>query len=221
MQKIKDMTWVGLMLAHLFLFVVVGFIGVRVYRSTVPKLNSEIDESHRASVEVGLTAKEARQLVLQEKKSLPETQAKINTLLDTADKVLASAQKQLDEAGKNQDRISDATVESIKKLGDSAAAIKPVLEETQKTVSSVQPVTQQLQGAASALTDMAKAGTDDLNNQDAKDTMTNLKKASRSFADMADDTKKWWHSWLHPSWAKRIEGDLENWGVTVGKVFIP
>ena len=202
------------------LLVVVCFIGVHVFRVTLPKTDAEIDETHRASVEIALTAMEARKLSKAENAALPITQAKLNKTLDNVNALLVKAGKTVDNIDANEGQITDATLASLKSLDNSIQGIPPVLEATKKSIEGLGPVETASTDAIEKLGGTANAATDAINAPEIKATEKNLQSATGSLADVAEEGKDYVHKLLHPKWPSVVGSWIERIGVDIGKIFL-
>jgi ABC-type transporter Mla subunit MlaD len=171
----------------------------------LPKLDSEIDETHRASVEVGLSAMETRKAGVTINKALPGVLAGIQTDVDNAGKTLTTTNKAIADIDGNQNTLTADAQPVLHNLADALAA-------TRESVTGLKPVetalTKTIGSANTLISDPHIAG-----------TVAHLDAAAGNVQDMSADAKAKVHSLLHPkAWTTAVNV-TERIAVDVGKIF--
>lgn len=167
--------------------------------ATVTKLNLEIDEAHRLTLEAGLTAMEAR-----------KASAKESEYLDQWNSQITSTFQNVNVAVSSLSTVSSATVST--------------LQETQVTVHSlqapIQSANQTLMAAQKAIEDLQPviAHTDALvSNPALAATISNVAGTTGHLDATSADVQAVVHGYLHPTWAHKIF----SWTLDIGHVFNP
>jgi hypothetical protein len=158
---------------------------------TLAKVNLELDEMHRLTLEAGLTAMEAR-----------KASSKESAYLDQWNKQVTQAMTD----------FHDVMLET----GAAVGSIPPVAATTQQTIAQLQaPIAQanadfaQLQAPIAQLNVDLQALQPAINHTDA--TMDHV-------AATTADVQQAVHSYLHPTWPQRILGWVKTGVVTVGQI---
>ena len=206
--------------ATLALMVGAGVLGVSFYRVTLPKINAEVDETHRASVELALTAMEARKFAKAENAALPVTQAKVNATLDSVNTLLVKAGTTIDSINQSQSNITFSTVVAMRDLDESIKALPPVLDATKKSIEGLQPVEDASAKTITKLGATSDAVTDAVAAPEIKATEKNIQSASGSLADTAEEGHQYVHNILHPKWPAVVGDWIERIVVDVGKMIL-
>lgn len=208
-------------LARFVLLLVLILIGSRFYLVGMPKLESELDESFRASNELALTAMEARKASTKINTDLPTTVAQINKAIDGLTAVEASSKGALDSIALNVGKVGTQSATTLATVGDQTTQIGPVLESLKKTSDGIQPAEVQLTTEIASLhtltANLARAAGDPA----LHTTAVNVARGTGSLADIADQSDKKLHSILHPRWPTTVGNWVERIGVDVGRVFAP
>jgi chromosome segregation ATPase len=165
---------------------------------TLAKVNLELDEMHRLTLEAGLTAMEARKASKKESEYLDKWNTQLAQVMTDVHSVMQET------AG---------TVASIQPV---TAAATSTLQTTQATVAQLQaPIAQanadfaQLQAPIAQLNVDLQALQPAINHTDA--TMDHV-------AATTADVQQAVHSYLHPTWPQRILGWVKTGVVTVGQI---
>lgn len=206
--------------AGLALLLALTLVTVRVYVITLPKLDAEIDEAHRASTEGALTLMGTRKLSAAELKALPETQGKINSAIDSVTAAASSAKETLGALTENQNAVTVSLIADLDGLHGSEGALTNLLNASTKSVEGLQPVEKQV---ADEVAEVHKATV----NLDAvagdpaiHASLQNVQTATGNVADMSKMTKEKLNSILHPKWPSVLGNIVERIGVDVGKIFL-
>ena len=160
--------------------------------ATLMKLDTEIDEAHRLTLEAGLTVMEARKASVKEIAYLDAWNKGISrTLID----------------------FHDVMVETRTAVG----SIQPVAVTTEATIRALQAPISQANADLAALQPVI-AHTDALvSNPDLSTTIANVASTTGHLDATAADVQQEVHSITHPTWLHRIWGGL----LDVAHVFNP
>jgi hypothetical protein len=212
---------------HVLLLIVLIAVGVQLYRTTLPKLNNNLDETHRAELETALTMSELRKFAVAENKALPMQQAKLDATLDNANRLIDAGTATLNTAnatiaqlGAGDKQMTDQAVLAVAALKVTLDSIPPVLEETRKSVSGLQPIEVESTLTITKVGQTADATTAAINSPDAKQSQKNIADATGSLASTAADAQQYVHHMLHPKWPAQVGNWVERILVDVGKVFV-
>lgn len=160
--------------------------------ATLMKLDTEIDEAHRLTLEAGLTVMEARKASKKESEYLDQWNTAISTSLsDLHNVMLATA----------------GTVE----------AIRPVAQASTNAINALQVPIGQLNVDLAALQPVI-AHTDALvSNPALTATISNVESTTSHLDATAADVQQEVHSLTHPTWAHKLWGGL----LDIAHVFNP
>lgn len=166
---------------------------------TVGKLDNELDEMHRLTLEAGLTAMEARKASKKEETALDNYNLQIGKIFDDVHTAMLAV---------------TVTVSSIKPVADAAT---DTLKTTQQTVQALQAPINQANTTLAALQPVI-AHTDALVMDPAiTGTITNVENATAHLNATAADVQAEVHSITHPTLLHKIWGGL----LDVAHVFNP
>jgi hypothetical protein len=171
------------------------------------KLNTDLDEFHRLTLEAALTAREVRKTAVQEQAELAGWNTQMTATMGDLDALAISLR-----------RTSDGIAANDAQIG--AEAVK-TLQTANATIASLQPVAAD---SGAAVRHLTKA-TDDLDaliaDKNLKQSLANMNTATGYLSMIADDTRQAVHEYLHPKWPKRVWGWVSGAMITAGKIFIP
>jgi hypothetical protein len=214
-EEVLESLWRMALLAFM---VVLILIGLRVYMITMPKIDAEIDEAHRASTEAALTAMETRKLGVAANKALPVTIAKVDQAIDGVTAATASAKTALDAVTTNTNAIGEQAKETLKTLNSGAERLGPLLDGLNKTTVGLQPTETALTAEIQSLNSLTTGLTKAVNDPAVHQTAQNVARGTHALADMADDTEQKVHSIFHPRWPAQVADWVERIGTDVAKV---
>jgi len=159
---------------------------------TLMKLNDEIDEMHRLTLEAGLTAMEARKASVKESAYLDKWNAQFTQVIGDVHTAMIT---------------TTATI----------ASIQPVTAAATSTLQTTQATVQALQAPIAALQPVI-AHTDALVSDPALTaTISNVASTTGHLDATAADVQQEVHSFTHPTWLHKIWGGL----LDVAHVFNP
>lgn len=164
----------------------------------------ELDEIHRATLEIALTAMEARKVSAMEQKALPQ----ITENVEIATAKLSTA---VDGLG----TVTKATATTIATIGEDTHS---VLMSTDDAITALAPVEHQ---ATMAIAEVKVDATDLHNILDSPDTKGMLAHGNHATGQVdaaITDTAEYWHKTLHPSWPKRIYSAITSTGISVARL---
>jgi hypothetical protein len=131
-------------------------------------------------------------------KQQPLEMEKLNGILDQTNRVLLSVNTSVSGIGLHTDTTLDS-------LNQTIVQSRQMLDESTQTLRSANKV---------------------IADPNIPATINNLNQTTASLHDtvqhsdaIVQDTQQWWHSFLHPSWGKRIWNGVTNTGETVAKFF--
>lgn len=208
------------MVGKIVLLGVMTALCVRVMIVTLPKVDAEVDESHRFSVEAGLTAMSVRKLTAVELQDIPQTEGKINAALDRANALLESSKVAIDQLTVSQTEVSAHAVTTLDALTANINQIKPVLVSSQQAIEGLKPVENAATRVITSSQGAADAVTKAVSDPALHNSLQNMQTATGNFADMSTDAKGWFHSWLHPTWPHKIKSFFENQWLNVTKAIL-
>lgn len=215
MTKILD-------IAKLLMFVAIAaFFGVSTYQAlhigdvfapTLTKLNNNLDELHRVTLEAGLTAMEARKASAMELKVLPQLTNAIQGTVAQSTATLVAVQQ-----------LAAQGSDTIVSVGNQSNAL---LKTANQTIADLQPVEHGATGTMLALQDSANTLNKVLANPAIPDTIANLDTtafqlglASTNIASTTGDVQKAVHAYLYPTWLQKLIHALTNGAVEAAKFF--
>lgn len=166
---------------------------------TFGKLDNEIDEMHRLTLEAGLTAMEARKASAKESTYLDQWNAQLSRAFDDVHKVMGA---------------TAVTVASIQPV---AAAATNTLQATQHTVQALQAPIAQANATLAALQPVI-AHTDALvSDPHIASTIANTDSTVGHLNATAGDLQQEVHALTHPTWLHKLWGGI----LDVAHVFNP
>jgi ABC-type transporter Mla subunit MlaD len=131
-------------------------------------------------------------------KQQPLEMDKLNAILDQTNRVLVSVNTTVSGIGVHTDTTLDSLNQTIVQTRPVFVQFATTLQSTNKVISDPNiPAT--------------------INN--LKQTTASLNQTVQDSDAIVKDTQQWWHSFLHPSWGKRIWNAVTNTGETVAKFF--
>ena len=156
--------------------------------TTFQKIDTEIDEAHRLTLEAGLTAMEARKASAKESAMLDVWNAQIATTMSSVQATMAE------------------TARTVASIRDVTGAATSTLETTQQTVQALQaPISQAtttLQAAQRATEAVNALATD----PNITATIANVEGTTAHLDATSKDVEQAVHSYTHPTWAKKLFG---------------
>lgn len=158
---------------------------------TLHKVNTEIDELHRATLEVGLTAREARKASIKEVAMLNMWNASVSTTLANLNSTLLSVQRTSDVSAQNLSLLATNTSATIQ-------GFQPVLSSANSELVAMQAATKDLDGL--------------VNDPNLAKTLANVSSTTKHLDATSSDVKDWVHDKLHPSWATKAWGIMLDIG---------
>lgn len=158
---------------------------------TLTKVNLELDEMHRLTLEAGLTAMEARKASAKEAGYLDTWNRELTQTLANVNDTLLSAKTTI--AGLNG--VTTAAVGTLGSATTTLSALQSPIAQLQAPIAQLNVDLQALQPA--------------INHTDA--TMDHV-------AATTADVQQAVHSYLHPTWPQRILGWVKTGIVTVGQI---
>ena len=158
---------------------------------TLAKVNLELDEMHRLTLEAGLTAMEARKASAKEAGYLDTWNRELTQTLANVNDTLLSAKTTI--AGLNG--VTTAAVGTLGSATTTLSALQSTIAQLQAPIAQLNVDLQALQPA--------------INHTDA--TMDHV-------AATTADVQQAVHSYLHPTWPQRILGWVKAGVVTVGQI---
>jgi uncharacterized phage infection (PIP) family protein YhgE len=153
------------------------------------KLNLELDEVHRLTLEAGLTAMEARKASVKESAYLDQWNSQLAAMVTDANRVLI-------QAGDNLAAIKDTTRQAT-----------AALAESQKTIKSAQPALASLNGELSQLQDATTSLDELISDPNIGKTIANFETTSENAAVISTDGREVVERYAHPTKKK-----LGFWG---------
>jgi ABC-type transporter Mla subunit MlaD len=154
---------------------------------TIKKVDAEVDEMHRLTVEAALTATEARKASVQEEQFLTTSNKQVAQVLDNLNATLVSVRAASDQAARSASDVASVTSTTIQN-------VQPVLEAATSELKTLQTTTESLN---TLVTDPHLAA-----------TVANVDETTQHLNKTAAETESWMHGILHPSWASRIKSWL-------------
>jgi ABC-type transporter Mla subunit MlaD len=154
---------------------------------TIKKVDAEVDEMHRLTVEAALTATEARKASVQEEQFLTTSNKQVAQVLDNLNATLVSVRATSDQAARSASDVASVTSTTIQN-------VQPVLEAATSELKTLQTTTESLN---TLVTDPHLAA-----------TVANVDETTQHLNKTAAETESWMHGILHPSWASRIKSWL-------------
>jgi ABC-type transporter Mla subunit MlaD len=154
---------------------------------TIKKVDAEVDEMHRLTVEAALTATEARKASVQEEQFLTTSNKQVAQVLDNLNATLVSVRATSDQAARSASDVASVTSTTIQN-------VQPVLEAATSELKTLQTTTESLN---TLVADPHLAA-----------TIANVDETTQHLNKTAAETESWMHGILHPSWASRIKSWL-------------
>jgi ABC-type transporter Mla subunit MlaD len=155
--------------------------------TTITKVNTEIDEMHRLTLEAALTAAEARKASVQEEQFLTTSNKQVAQVLDNLNATLVSVRATSDQAARSASDVASVTSTTIQN-------VQPILEAATSELKALQTTTESLN---TLVADPHLAA-----------TIANVDETTQHLNKTAAETESWMHGILHPSWASRIKSWL-------------
>lgn len=104
----------------------------------VTKLNLELDELHRLTLEAGLTAMEARKASAKEVAYLDQANGDLGHAIGNFDRVLISLKRTVDETGSNQARLVQSATATFDAATETIQSAKATVEDLGETAQQLQ-----------------------------------------------------------------------------------
>lgn len=95
----------------------------------VTKLNLELDEAHRLTLEAGLTAMEARKASAKEVAYLDKLDSNLSSTFSGANVLLASVAKTVDQAGKDETKLVQSATATLNAATETVTATGATVED--------------------------------------------------------------------------------------------
>lgn len=153
---------------------------------TFGKLDNEIDEMHRLTLEAGLTASEARKASIKESAYLDQWNSQIAKFMGDAQAVMIQTRQ---------------TVASIQ---DVSQAATDTLQTTQVTIQALQAPITQANADLAALEPFIAHSDALVTNPAIPATLANVQSTTGHLDATAKDVQETVHSYTHPTWAHKI-----------------
>lgn len=173
--------------------------------ATTVKLNLELDEAHRVTLEAGLTAMEARKASALEVQALTGWNQQITTTMRNANGVLLSLQKTSDATAATEQQIADAAVSTLHTTDQTIAGLQPVEAQATQGVAQIEETTTHIQAL--------------IDSPDITDTLHNVDVTTGELAKTSTDFQTKFHSVLFPPpctghwcWLLRSYGIIKDAG---------
>lgn len=173
--------------------------------ATLTKTNQVLDDAHRVLLEAGLTAMEARKASAKESAYLDKWNVGISATLGNTNRVLLSLAATSDGIRDSQAAIAAQTVGTLKAAQESIDGIKPVEENMSATLLALQKTSTDINTLVPPLTVLANNSASAMGHIDA------------TTADVQTAV----HTYLFPSWPKRVWSFVMNTGISVGRLLVP
>jgi hypothetical protein len=106
----------------------------------VTKLNLELDEVHRLTLEAGLTAMEARKASAKEVAYLDQANGDLGEAIGNFNQVLISLKRTVDETGSNQARLVQSSTAMLDAATETVKAAKATVEDLGDTAQQLQSI---------------------------------------------------------------------------------
>lgn len=170
---------------------------------TVDKLNTEIDEAHRLTLEAALTAKAARKASEKELTMLDAWNDQITLTFTEVQHVLAQSSAMLQQTSSSEAEMSHAAVESTVALNKTITDVQPVLSSATAELQTLRSTTEHLDSL--------------IQDSDITETITNINSTTAHLDATAQDIQEQVHKWTHPGiWTK-----VKGFALDVAHVFNP
>lgn len=156
---------------------------------TLKKVNTDLDEIHRATLELALTATEARKASVKESAYLDTWNRSVTSTIANLNATFLSVQHTSDVSSRNLAMLATNTSETIRD-------IRPVLSSATDELRALTAATAHLNAMMPVLNSTAIH---------ANATMANVQ-------DTTADAKEWMHGVLHPTLFHKIWGVILNVG---------
>jgi ABC-type transporter Mla subunit MlaD len=153
----------------------------------ITKVNTEIDEAHRLTLELALTSETVRKTSLKESAFVDTANSQVIQVLDNLNATLVSVRATSDQAARSASDVASVTSTTIQN-------VQPVLEAATSELKTLQTTTESLN---TLVTDPHLAA-----------TVANVDETTQHLNKTAAETESWMHGILHPSWASRIKSWL-------------
>lgn len=154
---------------------------LRGINKTLDKIDLDLDEFHRVTLEAGLTAMEARKASAKESAYLDQWNSQFANLMGEATKSVASIQP-----------LTAQATDTIAQSGKTIAQLQAPIAQLNADLAALQPVI---------------AHTDALvTDPNIPAVVANVRTMTVNGDDATKDLKDYIHGILHPSWPKRIWG---------------
>lgn len=152
---------------------------------TVRKMNLELDELHRLTLEAGLTAMEARKASAKELAFLDTLNYQVTATTYQAQNTLLAVAHTAEQATNSEAQVSSSVTKTL-------AALPPVLAASAAEMQQLQLTTQHLDALVADPSIPA--------------TLSNVADTSAHVDQMSAEAKTAFHAYLHPTWAQRAWG---------------
>lgn len=170
---------------------------------SIAKLNTEIDEAHRLTLEAALTARTARKASEKELAMLDTWNTDINGLVLRTQLILASTSGLLDQTSASIGEITNAAVESSETVNRTVQALQSPIAQLNTDLSDLQPLIVHIDGV--------------VNDQAIQATWTNVANTTAHLDATTADIQEQVHKWTHPGiWTK-----VKGFALDVAHVFNP
>lgn len=153
---------------------------------TLHKINLEVDELHRLTLEAALTAAEARKASVKESAMLDQWNAQIAT-------TMRDVQVTMTETAKTVASIRDAT-------GEATSTLQTTRQTIQALQAPINQATATLQAAQSATGHLDAL----LSDPQLTATIANVEGVTGHLDATAKDVQETVHSYTHPTWVMRV-----------------
>jgi hypothetical protein len=173
----------------------------------VTKLNLELDEAHRLTLEAGLTAMEARKASAKESKYLDQWNKQIAGTFDRSNELLSSLR-----------RTSDRTAESERQI---TLAATQTLQATTETVKAAQATIEDLGEDAQQLQNLEIGANEIIADPKILEAIGSFAMMGDNFAVISTDLREVVHGYVHPSKKKLGFWGTVYAGATVVHKFSP
>lgn len=170
---------------------------------TLTKVNLELDEMHRLTLEAGLTAMEARKASAKESAYLDIWNSRISNTLEDADAVLAQTAVTVQAI----QGTSNAATRAIKSTQDTVTALQAPIAQATATLQAAQAATQHLDALVSDPT--------------IKETIAHTDATMAHVDATTGEVQQAVHHYFNPTLPEKIWGWVREGAVTVGEIFLP